>query len=149
MAYQFQFEKVLDIRQREKEEASAQYQHSLSTFESAAQKLYTVLKQKEQVEEEQRQALNTGLTIRDIQWQESFMRQLDRSIMEFQQLVGKARMKMNDDQANLLVKNLEVKKIEKMREKDFEGYKDELKRLESSLMDEVSIQQYVNRGSQV
>jgi len=39
MSYQFKFEKILTIREREKEEASSDYNQSVNRFEEAAEKL--------------------------------------------------------------------------------------------------------------
>ena len=49
---------------------------------------------------------------------------------------------MNWHEQKLLEKNLEVRKFEKMKEKDFEAFKEEQNRLETILLDELSGQAY-------
>ena len=45
----------------------------------------------------------------------------------------------------LLEKNLEVRKFEKMREKDFKLFRQEQDRIESLFLDEISLQTYNKR----
>ncbi len=63
---------------------------------------------------------------------------MEKTIEDVQQKVVQARTKMNWHEQKLLEKNLEVRKYEKMREKDFEAYKEEQNRLETILLDEIS-----------
>ncbi len=67
-----------------------------------------------------------------------FIDSMEKTIEDVQQKVVQARTKMNWHEQKLLEKNLEVRKFEKMREKDFEAYKEERNRLETILLDEIS-----------
>ena len=62
-----------------------------------------------------------------------------------QQKVIQARAKMQWYEEKLLEKNLEVRKFEKMREKDHELFKEEQNRIEMNFLDEVSLQTYNKR----
>lgn len=46
MAYNYKFQKILQLREREKEETQTLYNESLKQFEAAAEKLYSLLKRK-------------------------------------------------------------------------------------------------------
>ena len=48
--YQFKFEKIMTVKEREKDEALSVYNESVKRFEDAAEKLYELLKQKEDLE---------------------------------------------------------------------------------------------------
>ncbi|MFT4413563.1 flagellar export protein FliJ [Fredinandcohnia humi] len=146
MSYQFKFQKVLAIKESEKNQILADYKTSVKEFEVAAEALYESLKKKETLEENQRQQLTNGLSIHNIRHQQYFITGLEKTIMYYQQLVVKARQKMQHLQMLVTEKNIEVKKYEKMHEKDFMVYEGQLRMIESQVMDEISIQQYMNRG---
>jgi len=59
--------------------------------------------------------------------------------------VIQARAKMNWHEEKLLEKNLEVRKFEKMREKDFKLFQQEQDRIESLFLDEISLLTYNKR----
>lgn len=146
MSYKFKFQKVMSIKENEKNQVLADYKSSVKEFEEAAKSLYESLKKKETLEEDQRQQLQSGLSIQSIRHQQSFITGLEKTIMYYQQLVIKARNKMQQLQAILTEKNIEVKKYEVMHEKDFAVYEGQIKMQESQMMDEISIQQFMSKG---
>ncbi|MEH7385731.1 flagellar export protein FliJ [Bacillus sp. JJ1521] len=146
MSYKFKFQKVMSIKENEKNQVLADYKTSVKEFEDAAKSLYESLKKKETLEENQRQQLRSGLSVQSIRHQQSFITGLEKTIMYYQHLVIKARNKMQQLQVLLTEKNIEVKKYEVMQEKDFAIYEGQLKMLEGQMMDEISIQQYMSKG---
>ncbi|WP_449540009.1 flagellar export protein FliJ [Ferdinandcohnia sp. Marseille-Q9671] len=146
MSYQFKFQKVLSIKESEKNQVLADYKSSVKEFETAAEALYESLKKKETLEEHQRQQLTNGLSIHSIRHQQSFITGLEKTIVYYQQLVIKTRQKMQQLQALLTEKNIEVKKYEVIHEKDIANYEGQLKIYESQMMDEISIQQFLSKG---
>lgn len=48
MRYQFKFDKILSLKSREVDEAQVVYQDSVKKFEEAADRLYHLLKKKEE-----------------------------------------------------------------------------------------------------
>ncbi|WP_077617816.1 flagellar export protein FliJ [Bacillus sinesaloumensis] len=146
MSYKFKFQKVMSIKENEKNQVLADYQTSVKEFEEVAEALYESLKKKETLEENQRKQLQGGLSIQSIRHQQSFITGLEKTIMYYQQLVFKARQKMQKYQTLLTEKNIEVKKYEVMNEKDFAVYEGLIKMQENQLMDEISIQQYMSKG---
>ncbi|MEH7234772.1 flagellar export protein FliJ [Bacillus sp. JJ1562] len=146
MSYKFKFQKVMSIKENEKNQVLADYKTSVKEFEEAAEALYESLKKKETLEENQRQQLQGGLSIQSIRHQQSFITGLEKTIMYYQNLVIRARTKMQQLQALLTEKNIEVKKYEVMNEKDFAIYEGQIKMQESQMMDEISIQQYMSKG---
>lgn len=46
MIYQYKFEKILTIKEKEKRDALSKYNAALKTFEKVAEKLYKLLKKK-------------------------------------------------------------------------------------------------------
>ncbi|WP_453996948.1 flagellar export protein FliJ [Bacillus nitroreducens] len=146
MSYKFKFQKVMSIKENEKNQILADYKTSVKEFEEAAESLYETLKKKEVLEENQRTQLQFGLSIQSIRHQQSFITGLERTISYYQQLVIRARQKMQQLQDLLTEKNIEVKKYEVMNEKELAIYEGQLKIQESQMMDEISIQQYMSKG---
>lgn len=71
---------------------------------------------------------------------------LEKTIDHYQKMVANARNQMNFQQEKLMEKNIEVKKYEKMQEKDLAFFLEGMKQAEGRQMDEISIQLFMNRG---
>jgi len=146
MAYNFRFDKILSLKESEKDKALSEYNEALQKFEQAAEKLYHYLKQKEDYEEIHKEKLQFGLSIHEIRHYQKFAANLERTINHYQQLVLQVRRQLEIKQAKLAELNIEVKKYEKIKEKHNEAYLQTLHSNETKFIDEISIQQYVNRG---
>ena len=142
MKYQYRFANILTVREQEKHETEIAYKESVRAFEDVATRLYDLLKKKEDLLEYQRQRLHIGASIDEIGHYANFINSMEKTIEDVQQKVVQARTKMNWHEQKLLEKNLEVRKFEKMKEKDFEAFKEEQNRLDTILLDELSGQAY-------
>lgn len=147
MAYQYKFDRVMSIKENEKDRLMAEYNEAVQKFEKVGQQLYEYLKQKEQLIDEHAVKMRMGLSIIDVKQFQLFIANLEKMIAVYQQKVISARQTMQLAELKLRDKNMEVKKFEKMKIKDFQRYKETQKELESKQMDEVSIQQYMLKGN--
>lgn len=145
MKYQYKFEKILSVKEREKDEALSTYQNAVKRFENVAEELYQLLKKKEDLESYQSMKLQTGFSVQEIRHYQRFITNIEKSIHYYQELVANARNTMNWCEKQLQEKNIEVKKYEKMKTKDFEKYLDILKFEENKQLDEISTIQYFHR----
>ena len=143
--YLYRFEKVLTIREQEKNETEIAYKDSVRSFEEIATKLYELLKKKEDLIDFQQERLAVGSSIDEIHHYARFIDSLEKTIVDVQQKVVQARSKMNWYEEKLLEKNLEVRKFEKMREKDFKLFQQEQDRIEGIFLDEISTLTYNKR----
>jgi flagellar protein FliJ len=143
--YIYRFENILNVREQEKNETEIAYKEAVRTFEEIATKLYELLKKKEDLLAFQQERLVTGSSIDEISHYARFIDSMEKTIEDVQKKVVQARAKMNWHEQKLLEKNLEVRKFEKMRERDFETYKEEQLRLETILLDEISSLTYNKR----
>jgi flagellar FliJ protein len=146
VGYQYKFDKILHVKEKEKGDCIAAYQTSVQKFEEAAEKLYELLKKKEDFETYQSQKLSSGLAVQEIRHHQQIISNLQNSIEYYQIMVSNARNRMNHDQEKLIESNVEVQKYSKMKEKDFIHYLNGLKFQEAKQMDDVSIQAFMNRG---
>lgn len=145
VSYIYRFEKVLTIREQEKNETEIAYKESVRSFEEIATKLYELLKKKEDLIAFQQERLAVGSSIEEVHHYARFIDSLEKTIVDVQQKVVQARAKMNWHEEKLLEKNLEVRKFEKMREKDFKVFQQEQDRIEGIFLDEISSMAYNKR----
>lgn len=147
MTIHFKFNKILKIKDNEKEQMVIEYHHATHHFEKMAEKLYGYLKQKEDLEEKQKVMLNNGVSIQHIRQQQQWVKNLEKSILHYQSQVIYARKNMQTKQLLLQEKSVEVKKYEKLKENHRQTLLQEMNLEERKVMDEISIQQFVNRGN--
>lgn len=145
MQYTYRFGKILDVKEQEKNQTEIAYKESVKVFEEIATKLYELLKKKEDLIVFQQERLAVGSSIDEITHYANFISSLEKTIADVQQKVLQARSKMQWHEQKLLEKNLEVRKFEKMREKDFEAFKEEQNRIETKQLDELSSLAYNKR----
>ncbi|MEL3971329.1 flagellar export protein FliJ [Rossellomorea oryzaecorticis] len=145
MSYQYRFERILTLKEKEKDEVNEQYKGAISKFEQVAEKLYEFLKKKEELEVHQADKLQNGLSVQDIRHHQQFITNLEKTISYYQDLVIQARNRMNWYEEKLVDMNVEVKKYEKIKEKDLIIFQRNMKENENKQLDEVSVVQYMNR----
>jgi flagellar protein FliJ len=146
MSYKYRFERILTLREKEKDEVNEQYKGAIAKFERVAEKLFQFLKKKEELEVYQADKLQKGLSVQDIRHHQQFINNLEKTISYYQDLVIQARNRMNWYEEKLVDMNVEVKKYEKIKEKDLGFFLHSMKEAENKQLDEVSVVQYMNRG---
>jgi len=147
MKREFKFEKILTLKEREKQEALDVYNQSVKKFEEAAGQLYELLKKKEDLEDYQSSRLMRGIPVQEMKYYQGFIQNLEKSIKTYQQIVANVRSQMQFYQEKLKEKNIEVKKFEKMKDRDFILFTEQVKQLEDRQMDDISIQHFMYRGN--
>ncbi|WP_404409164.1 flagellar export protein FliJ [Jeotgalibacillus malaysiensis] len=145
MAYQYRFDRVLTVREREQKEAEDRYRDSVNSFEKMAQKLYELLKKKELMEDSQADQMKTGIPVQLLRHGQQFLTNIEQSISYQQKLVMDARSNMQRHEHRLMERNIEVRKYEKIREHDKKRYVAEQEQADREQMNELSIAQFMNR----
>ncbi|MFB1081110.1 flagellar export protein FliJ [Jeotgalibacillus sp. JSM ZJ347] len=145
MAYQYRFERVLTVREREQKEAEDRYRDSVNSFEKMAQKLYELLKKKELMEDSQADQMKSGIPVQLLRHGQQFLTNIEKSISYQQKLVMDARTNMQRHEHRLMERNIEVRKYEKIREHDKKRYIAEQEQADREQMNELSIAQFMNR----
>src|SRR5690606_1482094 len=128
--YEYRFEKVLTYREQEKTETEVEFKKAVESFETVATELYELLKRKEDIIADNQEKMKIGFSINEIHHYAQFLDSLDKRIEVLQQSVMKARSKMNWFEEKLLEKTIEVKKFEKMKERDKEHHRTEMEQAE-------------------
>ncbi|MEI5906174.1 flagellar export protein FliJ [Bacillus spongiae] len=143
--FQFKFDKVLILKEQEKEETVYHFQDSVRQFEKTAEKLYNALKKKEDLETYQSNQLVNGFPVQEVRHYQMFITNLEKSIVFYQDQVIKARNKMKWLEQKVTEKNIEVKQYEKMKENDYKVFTINQQKQENKVLDELSVMKYVNR----
>ena len=143
--FQYKFEKILTVREKEKTDAQAKYGEAVNKFEEIANKLYKLLKKKEDLLQYQQEKMLEGLSVIELRQHRVFLENVERTIAHCQQQVIVARQRMEAYQTVLIERNIEVKKYEKIKEKQFERYVEASKVEESIQMNDISIQTFLSK----
>ncbi|WNB90402.1 flagellar export protein FliJ [Bacillus sp. NEB1478] len=122
MSFQFSMEKVLSIKQKEKESIELELGEAVQAFESIAEEIYSLLKRKENIENQSNLQFQQKIVINDLQNTQRFILSMTNKIKELQPILQRARERMQVIQQKLLQQTIEVKKYEKLKEKQYKSY---------------------------
>ncbi|MCM3732167.1 flagellar export protein FliJ [Fictibacillus nanhaiensis] len=142
MSFQFSMEKVLSVKQKEKESIELELGEAVQAFESIAEEVYSLLKRKEDIENLSNQQFQQRIFVNDLQNTQRFILSMANKIKELQPVLQRAREQMQVIQQKLLQQTIEVKKYEKLKEKQFHAYEMELTSYENKQNDEFSVLRY-------
>lgn len=145
MSFHYSLQKVMEYKNREKNDAQKHYSDAIEQFETIATKLYETLKQKEELMANQSQKLQQGLPISQIQQHEQMITYLQKEVDSLQWQTQRARKMMTDREKLLVSKSIDYKKYEKMKDMKYEQYVEDEKREETKILDEISVQRFVRR----
>ncbi|WP_188402691.1 flagellar export protein FliJ [Fictibacillus barbaricus] len=132
-------EKVLSVKQKEKETIEQELGEAVQAFESIAEEIYSLLKRKEDIENLSNHQYQQKMIVNDLQNTQRFLLSMTNKIKELQPVLQRARERMQIIQQKLLQQTIEVKKYEKLKEKQFTDYKLELSSYENKQNDEFSV----------
>ncbi|ALC81057.1 MULTISPECIES: flagellar export protein FliJ [Bacillus] len=147
MAFAYKFQKLFVLKENEKNQSFAMYQKSVDDFEKAAEKLYENMKLKEELEKSKDNKLQNGMSIQEMRHYQRFCTNLETTIFHYQQLVLAKRNHMNEKQEELTEISMELKKYEKMKEKQKLSFLTQENAVQIKEMDELSMKQFMFQGS--
>ena len=139
MPFQFRLEKVLSYKEREQDVSKEHYNDAVNHVESVGRSLYNVLKEKEQVTLQIEQETKEGVSVRTIQQKQRYLQTLEQQVTQLNDQFLEAKKTMQEKQDVLLQSTQEVKQFEKLKEKKYELYKEEVKSEEIKHLDEITL----------
>src|SRR5699024_1515529 len=113
------FTKILNHQDLLKSQALIAHQQAMNEFEVSAEKLYLLLKKKEEVEKEYNYYLSSSGTVTTLATHYAFIEQINQKIKQVQIEVNQKRAVMDKKQEKLTEAHVEVKKYEKIIEKKY------------------------------
>lgn len=138
------YQKIKDLRDKDKHEKQKDYQSAVETFEEQAGALYEKLREKEQAVEQFNDTLSHGsVQAHAFVQHRQYIEHLDSALDDLQPSVQQARLKMEHARHVLTDAYVEVKKYEKLIDMKEEEHMLWMKHEEHRHMDELSMNQYM------
>ncbi|MCF6410568.1 flagellar export protein FliJ [Pseudalkalibacillus salsuginis] len=144
MAYQFRMEQVLEYKQQVKDRTQKEYIEKQGRFEEIGYELYEALKKKETLQAQQSQRMMDGDKVITLQHYNQYIDQLDFQVESLQQRLKHARENMQTAHERLLSETIDVKKYEKLKERQFSRYQYDSKIEEMKATDELAVLRYTS-----
>ncbi|MDQ0350622.1 flagellar FliJ protein [Alkalibacillus filiformis] len=136
------YEKMLQIKEEEMDQAQKQYNLAVEHFESEATKLYEMLKSKENLEGQYESQLSNGVSIAYLNNFHHYFDSVKEMESNLQKKVHQARVNMYKKQEAVEEAYRELKKFENLKEKKLQKQRLLNKQIEASFIDEIAVQQY-------
>lgn len=145
MAFDYRFERVMKLAESEKQNLEVQYKKLFDDFENLARILINMVEEKQRVQTELQEQMSQTITIDQMKMGFSDVDKIDFLISETNKHYLKAKVRLEAFQTKLQEKAIEVKKYEKIREKQQVIYHKLMNKAEMKQMDEIAGQRTVNR----
>ncbi len=133
----------MELKERHFNESQVQYQLAMDYFEDVGQRLFSILKAKEQIETKLNSSMKTRVKAFELVNTHEQLERLKQQENELQAKVHQARVNLNDKEEKRTKAHFEFKKLEKVKERRVMDIKQRLKSEENQQLDEISVQQYV------
>jgi flagellar FliJ protein len=138
MNFHFSLEKVLKVKENEKNTLETEYRQAYQNYEKIAGALYEFLKQKEELEKRRLEGMTKGAVIGDVRRLQAEMEHLQQKIDEYERLYRHARQHAELKKEHLLERSVDVKRYEKLRDFQYSEFVKKAKAKEMSKLDEMS-----------
>ncbi|MEH7336026.1 flagellar export protein FliJ [Neobacillus drentensis] len=142
MSFQFRFEKILSMKEKEKESALNEMNVFRKLKETAEKQLLDMIDKKESYLRDYERLMKNTLRITDIQESEQYIHFLNKQIEKLRKKVMELTKEFQVKNHLLLAKNQEEKMWSSWREKSFAEYTDKINREEQNLLDEMAVIRY-------
>ena len=142
--FQFQYQKILDLRQKEVDSAKAVYGKAVKDFE-AARKQYEQYKADE-LDIQREIASCDSMTSHDLHTRYHYLMRIKQQKEQQLVKVNEYEKYMKSKQQELVNAYKEEKKWDKLSEIEKEEYVAEQIKIEQSVLDEISIQRYIMKN---
>lgn len=142
----FRFQKIMDIKENEKEEAKMVYAESLSRLREREQELDHLLNLQKQWELRWRELEKQPVSIQKLLEIQTYLGYLGQQIKQKRDKIFQAEQDADSFQQTLIDKSKELQVWEKWKNKSYTEYQEEEHQREQKFMDELGLQQYVRGG---
>lgn len=143
----FRFESILNLREKQEEQAKIHYGNMLAVLHEAENRLAESERQKEEYEDIKRKSLSSRLDVFELQRTDDAIEYLKEKIVSEKLAVRRAEKNVDAARESLNQAVVERKTYEKLKEKDFEKYKLEYEADERKVNDQLVSYSYSSGGS--
>ncbi|MCI1882355.1 MAG: flagellar export protein FliJ [Sporolactobacillus sp.] len=138
MPFEFRLERIRKIAESEKDHLESQYREACSRLEDVGYRLIDLFKQKEATQTELEGRMKRSITIDSMKLILFDVEKMDRVIEKLSIRYHQEKRRVEMLREQLKEKNIEVKKYDHVKEKQWKNYRGELKKLEMDRMDEIA-----------
>jgi flagellar protein FliJ len=142
MSFQFRFEKILTMKEKEKESALHEMNVVKHMKETVERQLLDLVEKKESYIMAFEKIANQSIKVTDIQEREQYIHFLNKQIDRLRKKVLEITQEFNRKSHLLVAKNQEEKIWSSWREKSLDEYTEKIKREEQDQLDEMAVIRY-------
>lgn len=141
MSFVYSLQKVLDMKEKEKEQAEISYSKSMQVLRQEQERLAHLERNKQQMEQQMLQK-EKNISLAELKTNYEYIGHLQRLIAEANESKQRAEKEVENRQFILSERTMDQKIWEKLKENSFEKYKDAMRLLEQKELDEIAVGRY-------
>ena len=141
MAFTYTFQKILNMKEKEKEQVQMDYSKSVQLLQKEQQRLVSLEKNKQEME---RRIMQQGknISLAELKINYEYIGHLQRLIIQANESKAQAEKEVEAKQFILSERAIEHKVWEKLKDHVFERYKAETRQAEQKELDEMAVARY-------
>jgi len=143
MTFHFPYMHILDLKEKEKDQALSELGMITRKKEAAIKELRSFEAKRNEFLQQTETSRKTSIA--DIQQRNEYLYYLDQKLAESEDRIVLMDQEIEDKQAELLEKQQEEKTWSHLRDKSFEKYVQKQKKIEQDLMDEMAAIRYFHQ----
>lgn len=143
MSYEFSLQKLLDLKEKEKEQLQSALASSMKNLENEMEVNVALHQKRENIETEVLQSQAISTSIASLNELHAYQQRLLRSIKQSDQRVAKAEKEVDRKRQQVIEKTREEKTYQVLKSREWTRYQYEQNRLEQNMLDEISINLYL------
>ena len=143
--FRFRFASNLRLKERIEEQRKQEYGRAIAALEREKQRKLRMLKEREDAIHSFRESINRKITPFDLQMHNNFLSYMKERLIKQDEAIKKAEEEVEKRRLILVEAMKERKILEKLREKDYETFKQEQLLAEQKIQDEIVSYRYSQR----
>jgi flagellar protein FliJ len=141
MSFHYSFQKILDMKEKEKEQAEMSYSKSMQTLQVEQKRLSTLQQTKEEME--RRMTRNEeSISLSELKDSYQYLHHLQKLVLQAHHTTIQAEKEVEHKQEILTEKAMDEKVWSKLKDKSYVRYIETMKATEQKELDEIAIARY-------
>ncbi|WP_027414597.1 flagellar export protein FliJ [Aneurinibacillus terranovensis] len=145
MSFNYTFQKILDVKKKEKGQAEKNYTKSLHTLRLEESKLYQLQQNKEEMEQRFVQQAEKNMSLAELKHSYLYLDHMHKLIVDAEQSKTAAESDVHQKQEVLTEKAMDEKIWAKLKENSYVKHLETMKQLEQKQLDEIAVTRYYRR----
>lgn len=142
--FNFRFQSMLNVKEKLQEQKEAEFGKAIQSLEFEKKKYDEIVLNRQNSITALKELINTKISPKEVSEYNSYINKLKNDLVIQQKVIVKAENLVELKRKELQSAIMETKKYEKLKEKDYEIFMEELKVKENQELDEVVTYRYTN-----